>query len=143
MTRTQIEDAIIAILKAALPTVTVVESMPLGMDDKKALDVRDTAVRVVYVGSAAKPNQALGTLVQQEQWSWSVIILAKAYRSPKSGVVTALPLLESTITALAGVEIGDGQMLKVRDQIMTLPEGCGLIGYEAIFTIQTYLRRTA
>lgn len=143
MTRAQCEDAIIALIRAAVPAGVVVDSLPQGLSDRKALDVRGSAVWVVYVGGVPGQNQAMNALVQPETWSWLVIPLSKNYRSPQAGAASALGLLELIVPALAGAEIGAAQLSKGRDQLAGLPEGCGLTGYEIIFTLKTYLRRTA
>lgn len=142
-TRTATEDQIIELLTGGLASTVRIGSLPLGMNDRKALDVRSSAVWVVYAGSTDKPNQTCSALVQQETWNWSILVLAKKYRSRQDAGDAALGLLESVIDILAGAEIDAGQLTKTRDTILRLPEGCGIIGYEAVFSVQTYLRRTS
>lgn len=143
MTRAQYEDEILALIRAAVPNGVTVDSLPLGLADRKALDVRNSAVWVVYAGGVPGQNQAMNALVQAETWSWLVIPLAKNYRSPQAGSSSALELLELIVSALAGADLGDAQLIKGRDQLAGLPEGCGLAGYEILFSLKTYLRRTA
>jgi hypothetical protein len=142
-TRTGTEDQIVALLESALPGSVRIGSLPLGMDDRKALDVRSAACWVVYAGGPAKPNQAAGALVQAQTWSWTVLVLAKKYRSNHDAATAALNLLDQVEAALAGAETTAGQLVKVRDTILRMPEGSGIIGYEAVFSVQTYLRRTS
>jgi hypothetical protein len=140
-TRTETEDQIIALLKAGLPDSVRIGSMPLGMDDRKVMDVRSAACWVVYAGGPAKQNQAAGSLVQAQTWSWSILILAKKYRSSHEAATAALELLDQVEDALAGQEVDAGQIVKTRDSILRTPEGSGVIGYEAVFSVQTYLRK--
>ncbi|GAU08141.1 Gp37 family protein [Desulfoplanes formicivorans] len=140
-TRSATEDQIIDLLKSALPESVRIGSLPLGMDDRKAMDVRSAACWVVYAGGPAKQNQAAGSLVQAQTWSWSVLILAKKYRSSHAAATAALELLDKVEDALVGQEIAAGQIVKTRDSILRVPDGSGVIGYEAVFSIQTYLRK--
>ncbi|MFA7174568.1 MAG: hypothetical protein WC340_14380 [Kiritimatiellia bacterium] len=142
-TRPATEDQIIALLKAKLATSVQIDSLPLGLKDRKALDVRSAAVWVVYAGSTSKPNQAAGALVQPETWNWSTLVLAKKYRSAQAAGDAALELLQSVIDILAGEETDAGKLTKSKDTILGLPEGCGIVGYEAVFSLETYLRRTS
>jgi phage gp37-like protein len=137
------EDALIALLSAGLPDTVQVDSLPLGMNDRKALDVRLAAVWVVYAGSANKPNMSAGALNQPETRTWSCMVLAKKYRSSRDAGDAALDLLEQVVGVLAGAMIDGARVAKVRDQIMRLEEGKGIVGYEAVFSLQTYLRRTS
>lgn len=141
-TRTATEDQIIALLEAGLPESVRIGSLPLGMDDRKAMDVRSAACWVVYAGGPAKANQAAGALVQPQTWSWSILVLAKKYRSTGEAAVAALNLLDQVEAVLAGSTTDAGMLVKVRDAILRMPEGSGIIGYEAVFSLQTYLRRT-
>jgi hypothetical protein len=137
------EDAIIALLSAGLPDSVQVDSLPLGMNDRKALDVRTAAVWVVYAGAVNKPNQSAGALVQPETRNWSCMVLAKKYRSSRDAGDAALDLLEQVVGILAGAMVDGARVAKVRDQLMRLEEGKGIVGYEATFSLQTYLRRTS
>jgi hypothetical protein len=137
------EDAIITLLADGLPDDVKVDSLPLGTSDRKALDVRRAAVWVVYAGAVNKPNNSAGALNQPETRSWSCMVLAKKYRSSRDAGDAALELLEQVVGILAGATIDGARVAKVRDQIMRLEEGSGIVGYEAFFSVQTYLRRTS
>jgi hypothetical protein len=135
------EDRIIELLKAGLPDSTPVGSLPLGMDDRKAMDIRRSAVWVVYVGSTAGANEVGRGLIQKEARTWSVLVLAKQYRSSRQAGCQALGLLESVCDLLTGAKVDAGELTKVRDQILRLPQGCGVMGYEAHFRLKTMLTR--
>lgn len=141
MTRLQVEDKILELLRAGLPSIVRVESLPLGINDRLALDVRDAAVWVVYDSGRAVENKHLGGLSQAEKWTWSVVILSKNYRSAKSGASSALELLEETIKILVGAKIGDAMLVKDHDQLANIQDGVGIVGYELYVSLTTYLRR--
>lgn len=143
MTRIEHEDAILAALKAALPAGVAVGSLPLGMNDRKALDVRDCAVWVVYVGGQRRGDNNANSKMQVEDWTWSVLILAKNYRSSGAASVTGLGLLETVNAALSGLPIAGRTLTRLRDQLADLPDGCGLLGYEARFSINIFAPRGA
>lgn len=139
--RTVVEDEILALLREALPDEVPCAFLPLGAQHESALRIRQAAVWVVYSGSACAQPQALNLLVQRETWSWSALILARDYRSPARAGNAALDLLESVTLGLAGRETSAGQIHKVRDALLRLPESAaGLIGYESVFALQPYLR---
>lgn len=139
MKRTELEDEIIGLLTTELPGSVRVGSLPLGMEDRKALDVRTAAVWVVYAGSENEPNRIVGGLVQAEGRKWSVLVLAKKYRSSTQAGEAALDLLDQVVDTLAGAEVGGIPMTKLRDSVLSMPEGCGIVGYEALFSISTDL----
>ncbi len=143
MTRMEHEDAIITALATALPAGTVVGSLPLGLGDRKAMDVRESAVWVVYSGGQRRGDNNANSKMQVEDWTWSVIVLAKNYRSPQAGAATGLSLLETVVATLSGLNIGGRTLTRQRDQLATLPEGCGLMGYEARFSINVFAPRGA
>jgi hypothetical protein len=144
MTRLEHEDAIIAILKTAMPAGTAVAPLPMGLGDRKALDVRGSAVWVVYAGGKPRPGQDVKTMMHLETWVWSCLVLTKEYRSAKAGAVTALGLLETVNAALSGAKVDAARTLtRLGDQILRLPEGCGLMGYETQFSINVFAPRGA
>jgi len=137
MTRAEHEDAILALLRAAMPQGVKVESVPRGLDDPKARDVRAGAVWVVYEGGMPQPGQDPSSPVHAEAWAWSVICLAKTYRSDQVGAATALTLLEAVVDALDGAEIECRDIVRIGDRLLPLPaEVEGLIGYEAQFSVE-------
>lgn len=144
MTRLEHEDAIVAILKTAVPAGVVVEPLPMGLGDRKALDVRGSAVWVVYAGGKPRPGQDPKVMMHSETWVWSCLVLTKEYRSAKAGAVTALGLLEAVNAALSGAKIDAARpLLRLGDQILRLPEGSGIMGYEAQFAINVFAPRGA
>lgn len=144
MTRLEHEDAIVAILKKAMPAGVVVEPLPMGLGDRKALDVRGSAVWVVYAGGKPRPGQDPKVMMHSETWVWSCLVLTKEYRSAKAGAVTALGLLEAVNAALSGAKIDAARtLLRLGDQILRLPEGSGIMGYEAQFAINVFAPRGA
>lgn len=144
MTRLEHEDAIVAILKQAMPEGVVVEPLPMGLGDRKALDVRGSAVWVVYAGGKPRPGQDPKVMMHSETWVWSCLVLTKEYRSAKAGAVTALGLLEAVNAALSGAKIDAARtLLRLGDQILRLPEGSGIMGYEARFEINVFAPRGA
>ena len=122
MTRAEHEDALLAILRPAMPARVRVESIPRGLDDARAPDVRDGAVWLVYAGSQPVPGEEPSSRVHAEIWIWSVFCLAKTYRSEKSGAAQALELLEKTIAALDGAEIEYRAVTRLDDRLLAVPE---------------------
>lgn len=143
MTRMEHEDAILAALKTALPAGVTLGPLPLGLHDSKALDVRESAVWVVYAGGQRRADNHPNSKVQGEDWIWLVVVLAKNYRSAKAGAVTGLALLETINAALSGLHINGRTLTRQGDQLANLPDGCGLMGYEARFSINVFAPRGA
>ncbi|KAF5054993.1 hypothetical protein DSECCO2_382270 [anaerobic digester metagenome] len=141
MTRAEHEDAILDLLRAALPQNIKIGSVPRGMEDSKARDVRDGAVWVMYAGGVPAPGEMPASGCHQEFWSWSVICLAKTYRSDQAGAATALGLLEAVIDALDGAEIEGRNVFRVADAQLAIPEEWNLMGYESQFTIEVFTDR--
>lgn len=141
MTRQEAEDAILALLLAGMAATVEVGSMPLGLDEDKALAFKSAAVWVVYVGGAPKPNIMMGAHVQPETWAWAVYPLAKRYRSTQDRQEAALDLLEQVVGILPGADIMGAPLAKGRDQIAPVTPGKGVFGYEIIFTLENDIRR--
>lgn len=141
MTRAEHEDAILAMLRAALPEGVQVDSVPKGLDDPRVRNVRDGAVWVVYAGGQPRPGEDPTSRVHAESWVWSVLCLAKTYRSEKHGAATALDLLEQAIAALDGAEIEYRAVTRLGDQLLNVPEEWKLMGYEAQFAVEVYAQR--
>lgn len=141
MTRAEHEDAILALLRAAIPQNIKVESVPRGLDDPKARDVRDGAVWVVYVGGRKRPSNNALSKVHVEDWTWSVFVLAKTYRSAEQGASEALALLEQVNAALSGAKIQGRMLTRQGDQLLPMPDESKLIGYEAQFSINVFAPR--
>ncbi|GAB7082288.1 hypothetical protein [Megalodesulfovibrio paquesii] len=149
-TRAETEDALLDLLRAGLPALKQLGSLPLGLHDRAALDVRDSAVWVYYAGGEPGENESLSGHLQQEQWTFAVLCLAKRYRGATEGAAAALELLEAVIDLLAGAVLypadpnGDGlglHLSKGPDRILPLPEGCGVVGYEILITCDTFMQR--
>lgn len=141
MNRIEHEDAIIAMLREALPENVEIAATPLGPNDRRFLDVKSAAIRVVYEGGKPRAGQERGSGLHAEDWTWSVIVLAKDYRSTQSGAIAALGVLEAVIAALNGKPLGAGKLLRLGDQFLQLPPDCGLMGYEARFSINAFAPR--
>lgn len=141
--RPTMEDAIVTLVKAAVPESTTVGSLPQGTKWEEMFRFRTAAVWVAYAGSTAKGNQIVGGLSQPETWNWSVLVFTRNYRSPSDANGDALALMETVIAALAGTMLGDGRLVKVRDTMIAAPQKTGIVAYEVVFSIQQYLRRTS
>ncbi|MCA1945995.1 MAG: DUF1834 family protein [Desulfovibrio sp.] len=143
--RTDVEDAILDLLRAGLPALKQLGSLPLGLHDRAALDVRDSAVWVYYAGGepldGAGDNESLSGHLQQEQWTFAVLCLAKRYRGARDGAGAACELLEAVVGILAGASPCDLPLSKGPDRLLPLPEGCGVVGYEILFTCDTIMQR--
>jgi phage gp37-like protein len=144
MTRSEHEDALLALLRAEFPTAIQVRSMPRGIADREAKTVRDGAVWVMYAGGAPAQGEPPSSGSHQEFWTWSVICLAKRYRSDQAGAIAALELLETVIDTLDGATIEGRDVSRIADAQMAIPEEWNLMGYEAQFTIEVFTdRRTS
>jgi len=140
ISKTLVEDEIIVLLKAGLPAGVTCGFLPSGTEHEKALMIRTAAVWVVYAGADADKPQTVGRLVQRETWHWSVLVVAKNYRSPDAAGEAALDLLDAVIEILAGREVSAGRIYKIRDSVLSLPrEHAGMVGYEAVFAVEPYL----
>jgi hypothetical protein len=143
MSRQAAEDAILALLSAGLAATVKVGSMPLGLDEDKALAFQDAAVWVVYAGAQSGLNTMLGAHVQPEKWTWAVYPLAKRYRATLDRKQAALELFEDVLGILTGATILDAPLTKGRDQIAPVAPGKGVFGYEILFTLDQEIRRTS
>lgn len=142
VTRIQHEDELKRLLTAALSTTVQIDSMPLGLDEPKALDIRPGgAVWLVYAGGKPDPGQDDQTGSSRKGWVWSCLILAKAYRSSKQAAASALDLLEAVDTTLDGAKIEFREVVGLGDKLLTLPKEKGLIGYEAQFRVEVFRDR--
>ncbi|AGW12840.1 hypothetical protein [Megalodesulfovibrio gigas] len=144
--RTDVEDAILDVLRAGLPALKQLGSLPLGLNDRAALNVQDSAVWVYYAGGEPGDNESLPGHLQQERWTFAVLCLAKRYRGAREGAGAACELLEAVIDILAGAVLspdgtGDLPLSKGPDRLLPLPEGCGVVGYEILFTCDTIIQR--
>lgn len=139
MTRSEVEDAILKLLQSKLPSA-VVESM--GPQDPKFYDVRPGgSVRVFYTESGPRAGQERNSNMHAEDWAWTVVVIAKDYRSGTSGNIDALGMLESGIAALSGQNIGTGRLLRRGDQLYPVPAKSGLSAYAATYTINAFVPR--
>ena len=84
MNRLEHEDRIIELLRRDLPGVHV-DSLPLGLSDRLALQVRTATVWVVYGGGQIKSPADHNVGQHIEYWHWTILILAAAYRSMREG----------------------------------------------------------
>lgn len=142
MTRTEAESEILERLREIVPDGVEVGSLPMGRDSARMFAFREAACWVVYSGGRAGANRVMGASSQDEKWSWSVIILAKSYRAGEAGA-DALALLD-LVASQEGLSgwlvpcLGD-RLEKQTDAILPLPEGKGVMGYEARFGVDTIL----
>ncbi len=137
MTRIEIEDAIISLIQAAVPSGVAVTSLPLGEDEQKRL-LNKSAVWVTYSsGVFTSPTAAF---VQPGVWQWAVAVFAKDYRSGKSRGDAALELLEIVEATLVGEEIESRTIQGVRDDAIP-PILPGVMGYELIISIGREMRK--
>lgn len=141
MDREAIEDVIVTKLKEALPAVFDVAPLPLGKQNERLKNIRNAAAWVVYLGGKFEKNKTSPGVMQPVGLSWSIMILAKDYRSPERGQAEALGALGLAQDALAGTEPdGCGPLEIVSDSVLSFAES-GLIGYETVVQTTTYLRR--
>ncbi len=141
-TRAEHEDEIKRLLTMKLPDTVQVGSMPLGLDEPKALDVRPGgAVWLVYAGGKPDPGQGDQDGAHRTGWVWSCLVLAKAYRGSTKANASALELLEIVDDVLNGAEIDFREVVSLGDKLLTLPQGKGLIGYEAQFRVEVFKDR--
>lgn len=140
MNRLEHEDRIIELLRKDLPGVHV-DSLPLGLSDRLALQVRTATAWVVYGGGQIKSPADHNVGQHIEYWHWTILILAAAYRSTREGVDAALPLLEAVNESLSWANFGGRALIHTGDAMLDLKEGCGLVGYESNFFIQSFMRR--
>lgn len=141
-TRAQHEDEIKRMLANGMPTSAQVDSMPLGLKEPKAFDVRPGgAVWVVYAGGKPDPGQGDLDGEHREGWIWSCLVLSKEYRSSKLANAGALDLLEQVDEVLSGAEIECREVVRLGDKLLALPEGKGLVGYEVQFRVEIFRDR--
>ncbi len=77
-------------------------------------------------------------------WSCLCWLNSRNNRSAKAGGCYSLGLLETVNAALSGAKVDAARTLtRLGDQILRLPEGCGLMGYEAQFAINVFAPRGA
>jgi len=136
-TRIQVEDQIIAKLKAAVPSGVTVTSLPLGEDEQKRL-LNKSAVWVTY--SSGIFTTPTAHFVQPGTWQWAIAVFAKDYRSGKARGDAALELLETVEAALVGEEIGSRTIQGVRDEAIP-PILKGVMGYELVISIGREMRK--
>ncbi len=143
MTRLDVENEIIKLIKAVVGDDVTVGPMPLGSKVDDIYRFKAAAVWVAYEGCSTKPNRTIGVLSQQEEWFWSVLVLSRNYRSADAAHSDALHLLETVIGAVAGSRPGQGCPLfnKKRDGLVFRQDRVDVVAYEAVFSLQTYLRR--
>lgn len=143
--RQAVEDAMLALLRAALPASVPVDSLPSGDPEDAVRGIGDSGVWLLYVGANAGEPKSMGMLHSQaEAWSWAVVVLARNYRNQADAGRDALALLETSVDALVGVQPLDGllKISKVSDEVMDLPDSISrYIGYQAIIAVQTHIRR--
>jgi hypothetical protein len=141
--RITVENEIIALIEAAVADGVTVGSLPQGKNWEEMFRFPTAAVWTAYAGCVNKPNQAAGALVQAETWTWSVLVFGRNYRSPGDANEDALTLLETVVSAVAGNEVSAGLVVKEKDGMVAFPKQVGVVAYEAVFSVQTYLRRTS
>lgn len=140
MTRQEAEDQILQLIESALDPEVWVAPMPV-LADKDLGKVHRAAVWLVYRGAKAGKNGSLGGVSQREDWAWSVLVLAKSYRSQSVSSHSALELLESVEDAVCGKDLGTGPVTKVSDRLLDLPLDTALIGYDLQIIVPNYIRR--
>lgn len=139
--RSAVEDEILTLLVAALPGVPC-QPLPVRDLERQATGLREAGVFVMYAGCASGEPTSLTALVQPQTWAWSVLILARDYRSPQARGRTALELVEAVTDALPGAETSAGRITHHRDLAVDLPEALsGFAAYEVVISIETQLRR--
>ncbi|WP_029896816.1 Gp37 family protein [Desulfohalovibrio reitneri] len=100
MTREQIEDALVAHLVAGLASPVI--SNPFGTDDDAVRrQLKHGLVVVTYAGGKGGANQEYG-LLQEQTVRWSLICLARSYRSASERGDAALALLDHVHAVLDG-----------------------------------------
>lgn len=144
MTRIEMENEIIGLIEDAVDSDVTVGSMPLGSKVDDIYRFKEAAVWVAYEGCTDKPNQVIGGgLSQQEEWFWSVLVLSRNYRSADAAHSDALSLLETVIGAVVNQGEGHLPYNKKKDGLVFRQDRVDVVAYEAVFSVQTYLRRTS
>lgn len=129
-------------LTAALPTTVQIDSMPLGLDEPKALDIRPGgAVWLVYAGGKPDPGQDDQTGSSRKGWVWSCPDPGQGLPLQQASGSQRLDLLEAVDTTLDGAKIEFREVVGLGDKLLTLPKEKGLIGYEAQFRVEVFRDR--
>lgn len=138
----KLEDGILEILRGAgLGDGIQIGSLPVGKQSERLFSFRSAAVWVCYAGSSAGPPRNMTRPhVQRRTTRWSVLVLALNYRGSSDAAGDALPLLESVIDNLSGREVEGGLLVLERDGLVDTGKP-GVVGYEAVFSADGYLRK--
>ncbi|SDB03989.1 Gp37 protein [Desulfonatronum thiosulfatophilum] len=137
----EIEDQILKILRADdLHAGVKIGSLPLGRNSERIFTFGRAAVWVCYAGSRYGKPQTTSLHVQSRSMRWSVLVLALNYRGDVEAADDALPLLEAVIDSLAGEEVGGNRLSLETDGLIETGKP-GIVGYEAMFALDAYLRR--
>jgi hypothetical protein len=137
VTRIEVEEVLVAMLRAAVPGAAV-ESLPEGEEEQRAR-LRKAAVWVTY--SSGVFSEPRAHFVQPGTWQWSIAVFSKSYRSAKERGDGALELLQAVEDAVVGEEIGGRTVQGIRDAAVPFFAELGVMGYELIVQIDREVRK--